>query len=63
MNDNALPLQFIYLTLPDTAEPVLNVRIAGTDELHRFRITRRQLLRLNAEIGRASCRERVSECV
>jgi hypothetical protein len=56
MSDNAMPLQFIYLTLPDTVEPVLNVRIAGTDELHRFRLTRRQLLRLNAETADAAMR-------
>jgi hypothetical protein len=56
MTDNAMPLQFIYLTLPDSAEPVLNIRIAGTEEMHRFALTRRQLLRLNAEAADAAMR-------
>jgi hypothetical protein len=56
MTDNAMPLQFCYLTLPDTAEPILNIRIAGTEELHRFALTRRQLLRLNAEAADAAMR-------
>jgi len=56
MTDNAMPLQFIYLTLPDSEQPVLNIRIAGTEEMHRFVLTRRQLLRLNAEAADAAMR-------
>ena len=53
---HATPLQFIYLTLPDTPEPILNIRIAGTEELRRFRLTRRQVLRLCAETADAAMR-------
>jgi len=53
---NAMPLQFLYLTLPDTDEPVLNVRIAGSEELYRFLLTRKQLLTLNAQIADAVMR-------
>ena len=56
MTDNAMPLQFVYLTLPDSECPVLNIRIAGTEEMHRFALTRRQLLRLNAEAADAAMR-------
>jgi hypothetical protein len=56
MTDNALPLQFIYLTLPDSPEPILNIRIAGTDELIRVFLTRRQLRRLLADAADANMR-------
>ena len=56
MSDSAMPLQFIYLTLPDSEQPVLNIRIADTEEMHRFALTRRQLLRLNAEAADAAMR-------
>ena len=56
MTDNPTPLQFCYLTLPDSDQPVLNIRIAGTEEMHRFALTRRQLLRLNAEAADAAMR-------
>ena len=56
MTDDALPLQFCYLTLPDTPEPVLNIRIAGTEELLRLALTRRQVLTLNAQLADAAKR-------
>jgi len=56
MTDDALPLQFVYLTLPDSDQPILNIGVAGTGILHRFVLTRRQLLRLNAEAADAAMR-------
>ena len=56
MTDNAMPLQFIYLTLPDSEQPVLNIRIAGTEEMHRFALTREDLFRLNSQIADALLR-------
>ena len=56
MSDYSMPLQFIYLTLPDSDTPVLNIRIADTEELHRFTLTRRQLLTLNAAVADAVMR-------
>ena len=53
---NAMPLQFIYLTLPDLPEPILNMRIAGTEELHRFALTRKQVLALLAQLADAAQR-------
>jgi len=52
----AMPLQFVYLTLPDVAEPILNIRVAGTEELHRFELTRKQLLALLAQLADAAQR-------
>lgn len=51
-----MPLQFVYLTLPDVAEPILNIRVAGTEELHRFELTRKQLLALLAQLADAAQR-------
>ena len=53
---NAMPLQFIYLTLPDVPEPILNIRIGGTEELHRFALTRKQVLALLAQLADAAQR-------
>jgi len=52
----AMPLQFVYLTLPDLPEPILNVRITGTEELHRFALTRKQVLALLAQLADAAQR-------
>ena len=57
MTDTPMPLQFIYLTLPDSEQPVLNIRVADSGEMYRFFVSRRQLRRLLAEFGDANWRE------
>jgi hypothetical protein len=48
--------RFVYLTLPEAAEPVLNVGLdtpADAPELHRYALTREQMIKLNAELAAA----------
>jgi hypothetical protein len=50
---NELTLTFIYLTLPSSDQPILNIQAAGSDELHRYALTREQLFALNAQTADA----------
>jgi hypothetical protein len=53
MSDFVTPLSFVYITLPEHDGPVLNIRPEGTQELHRYALTFRQLIALNAQIATA----------
>ena len=50
---NAIPLQLIYLTLPESPAPVLNIRPDNSEELYRFTLTRAQMFQLNAQTADA----------
>jgi hypothetical protein len=51
-------LRFVFLTLPTSTEPTLNITIG--DEHKRYRVTRDQLYNLNAQIADALVRGRIS---
>jgi len=51
-------LRFVYLTLPTSTEPTLNITV-GEDH-KRYRITREQLYNLNSQIADALVRGRIS---
>jgi hypothetical protein len=53
---NEQPLKFIYVTLPDPDRPILNIQAQGSDELHRYELTRGDLYRLNLQIADALLR-------
>ncbi|MBO4228158.1 hypothetical protein [Bradyrhizobium neotropicale] len=53
MSDDATPLQWVYLTLPEPDRPILNIQAANSDEFRRFALNRDQLLRLNAQTADA----------
>jgi hypothetical protein len=52
-------LRFVFLTLPTSTEPTLNVTV-GEDH-KRYRITRDQLFNLNTQIADALIRGRIDE--
>ena len=51
-------LRFVFLTLPTSTEPTLNITI-GEDH-KRYRVTRDQLYNLNSQIADALVRGRIS---
>jgi len=51
-------LRFVYLTLPTSTEPTLNITV-GEDH-KRYRVTRDQLYNLNSQIADALVRGRIS---
>ena len=51
--EDVLRLEFCFLTQPTACEPVLNVRVEGSELLHRYTLTYDQLLNINAGIARA----------
>ena len=52
-------LRFVFLTLPTSTEPTLNITL-GEDH-KRYRITRDQLYNLNSQIADALVRGRIDE--
>ena len=57
MNDPFL--RFVYLTLPTSTEPTLNINNGATHT--RYRVTRDQLFALNAQIADALVRGRIED--
>ena len=51
-------LRFVFLTLPTSTEPTLNITIG--EEHKRYRVTRDQLYNLNSQIADALVRGRIS---
>ena len=51
-------LRFVFLTLPTSTEPTLNITIG--EEHKRYRVTRDQLYNLNSQIADALCRGKIS---
>jgi hypothetical protein len=51
--EDVLRLEYCFLTQPTACEPVLNVRVEGSEVLHRYVLTYKQLIALNAQIGNA----------
>ena len=51
--DDVLRLEFCYLKLPEFNRPVMNMRVEGSEVLHRYTLTYKQLIALNAQIGNA----------
>jgi len=52
------PLRFVFLTRPETENPVLNIQPRPDDEMQRYWLTRKQLYALNAQIADALLRGR-----
>lgn len=51
-------LRFVFLTLPTSTEPTLNITIG--EEHKRYRVTRDQLYNLNSQIADALVRGRIT---
>lgn len=56
MQETPPTLNLVYLTLPNSSEPTLNLQLG--DQFVKFRVTRDQLLDLNADIADALVRGR-----
>ena len=52
-------LRFVFLTLPTSTEPTLNISVG--DDHKRYRISRDQLFYLNAQIADALLRGRIGD--
>ena len=52
-------VRFVYVTLPTPIQPTLNVTIGDTHQ--RFRVSRDQLINLNAQIADAVLRGRIAD--
>ena len=53
-------LRFVFLTLPTSTEPTLNIAVGDGNHPTRYRVTRDQLYQLNAQIADALVRGRIS---
>ena len=53
-------LRFVFLTLPVSTEPVLNIAVGDGNHPTRYRVTRDQLYQLNSQIADALVRGRIS---
>jgi len=53
-------LRFVFLTLPTSTEPTLNIALNGDGHPTRYRISRDQLYNLNSQIADALVRGRIS---
>jgi len=52
-------VRFVYVTLPTPIQPTLNITIG--DNHQRFRVSRDQLINLNAQIADAVLRGRIAD--
>jgi len=53
-------LRFVFLTLPTSTEPTLNIAVGDGNHPTRYRVTRDQLYNLNSQIADALVRGRIS---
>ncbi|TAI61592.1 hypothetical protein [Bradyrhizobium sp. Leo170] len=55
-----VPMRFIFVTMRETEQPVLNIQSVDMEELRRFTMSRDQLLLLNAQTADALLKGKTS---